>query len=79
MAAPRDYLSHLPWKALKIVISNLPDLPSIFRLLEVSKSAKNIILSHVPNLASSSRTASTVQSLKKGFTQRINSYSGYLL
>jgi hypothetical protein len=51
MAAPRDYLSHLPWKALKIVISNLPDLPSIFRLLEVSKSAKNIILSHVPNLA----------------------------
>ncbi|KAJ6079021.1 hypothetical protein N7467_008774 [Penicillium canescens] len=51
MAAPRDYLSHLPWKALKIVISNLPDLPSIFRLLEASENAKNIILSHVPNLA----------------------------
>jgi hypothetical protein len=51
MAAPRDYLSHLPWKALKIVISNLPDLPSIFRLFEASENAKNIILSHVPNLA----------------------------
>jgi hypothetical protein len=51
MTAPRDYLSHLPWKALKIVISNLPDLPSIFRLLEANENDKNIILSHVPNLA----------------------------
>jgi hypothetical protein len=51
MAAPKDYLSHLPWKVLKIVISNLPDLASIFRLLEASENAKNAILSHVPNLA----------------------------
>jgi hypothetical protein len=51
MAAPRDALGHLPWKALEIIICNLPDLPSIFRVFEVSETARDTILSNVPNLA----------------------------
>ncbi|KAJ5312543.1 hypothetical protein N7508_003373 [Penicillium antarcticum] len=50
MAAPRDNFGRLPWMALGIIICNLPDLPSIFRLLEASESSKSIVLSQIPNL-----------------------------
>ncbi|KAJ5757459.1 uncharacterized protein N7511_006153 [Penicillium nucicola] len=47
MAAPRDNLGRLPWIALQIILRYLPDLPTVFCLLEASELVRNVVLFQV--------------------------------